>query len=205
MSTDRMNQLTAMGFSVAESRIALEEAKGNVTRAAELLVARRAERERANGGVLVQRLNGILREQKTWNEFFERFMWPEHPRERVQTNLLYFRANYIIICGGITVISVLVRPSLLLVTGLIGGLFALALGWGDRQPVPLLNQTLNLDQRVAAAALVAAAMVNISGQVREICRIAMLCAGVTLSHATFRARSLAARWAFFRDAAEKQD
>ena len=70
----------------------------------------------------------MFREQKSWNEFFERFMWPEHPREHIQTNLLYFRANYAIICCGITIVSVLVRPSLLVVTGLIGGLFAGALG-----------------------------------------------------------------------------
>ena len=84
LSTGRMNTLTSMGFSVAESRLALEETKGDVARAAELMTARCAARERRAGGTLARRVNALLQEKRPWNEFFERFLWPEHLAARVQ-------------------------------------------------------------------------------------------------------------------------
>ena len=107
MSTARLQTLTDMGFSVAESRLALEATNGDVARAADLLARRREAREAASGGAAARRINQLLQEQRPWNEFFDRFMWPEHLSERVQTNLLYYRANYAIISAAITLLSVL--------------------------------------------------------------------------------------------------
>ena len=205
MSTARMKQLTDMGFTVAESRIALEAAGGDVTRAAELLVARRNQQQAAAGGVFAARINQILSEQRPWNEFFERFLWPEHLAERVQTNLLYYRANYILICGGGTLVGVLLQPSLLVIACIVGGIFYGAIEWGDRRPVPGLNQPLALDQRLSAAALASAGVVHSSGCFGQACRIAVVCGGIVLGHAAFRARSLAARWSFFKDSVERTD
>lgn len=104
-STTRLQALVEMGFSVVEARLALEATSGNVERAAELLKAHRRERERAQGGPLVARINAFLRNQQPWSEFFDKFLWPEHLHERIETNLLYYRANYAIICGAIVGIS----------------------------------------------------------------------------------------------------
>ena len=204
LSTARLQRLTEMGFSVAESRIALEATGGDVDRAAILLTRRRREREQAAGGALAYRINEFLREQRPWQEFFERFLWPEHMRERVQTNLLYYRGNYAIICGGCTVLGVLAQPSLLVVAGLVAATFYGAIEWGD-EVVPVLNQRLALEQRATAAALMSCVLVNYSGFAPKVFRIVILCAGLVLSHAAFRARSLQARWAFFKNEVEKTD
>jgi len=205
ISTQRMKTLTDMGFTVTESRIALEETGGDVQRAADLLLQRRADREHAAGGVLAYRVNQLLREQRPWPEFFERFLWPEHLPERVQTNLVYYRANYAIICTAVLLAYVLLQPTLLIIFCLVCAMLFGAVEWGDTRPVPGLNQPLALDQRVAAAALASAAVVHMSGSVDRVARVALLCGGLTLGHATFRARSLAARWHHFKEQAEKVD
>ena len=47
MSTDRLRRLQEMGFSVADSRVALEATNGDVDKAAELLTRRRQAEEAA--------------------------------------------------------------------------------------------------------------------------------------------------------------
>ena len=185
--------------------MALEATGGSLERAAELLTRRRAARQAAAGGPVTYQINELLREQKPWNEFFERFLWPEHWAERVQTNLLYYRANYAIICTGVSGIYVLLHPALLIISGLVAGLVYGAVSWGDARPVPGLGQPLQLQQRLVAAALASAFMVNQSGSLQHLARVMLVCAGLILGHATFRARSLAARWSFFKEQVEKAD
>jgi len=84
-STPRLDRLTSLGFSVAEARLALEHTNGDVDQAAVCLLAKR--RQEASAG-LANRANAILRTQRPWPEFFERFLWPEHLQERLGTNLV---------------------------------------------------------------------------------------------------------------------
>ena len=79
-ATARLQRLMDLGFSAAEARQALEQTNNDVDRAAELLLARRA---RESQSVLVRSINRLLRTQRPWSEFFERFMWPEHLEELV--------------------------------------------------------------------------------------------------------------------------
>ena len=85
-ATERLQVLMDLGFTAAESRQALAATSGDVDRAAALLLAHRRERERREGGIAAL-VNEVLREQRPWNEFTERFLWPEHLNERVHTNL----------------------------------------------------------------------------------------------------------------------
>ena len=87
----------------------------------------------------------MLREQRPWDEFFARFLWPEHLRDRIQTNLYYYRGNYAIINAG--VIASLCCCALLFVSGLVSCIFATAITWGDQTVVPGINQRLNFEQR----------------------------------------------------------
>ena len=223
MSTDRMRTLTDMGFSVAEARMALDRTGGDLQQAAEYLAQRRERQQAAAGGPVAFRINELLREQKPWDEFFDRFLWPEHLSDRVQTNLLcvvfffasicsqeqlcarrYYRANYAIICACVCIVSVLMQPALLIVTAIVAAVLFAAVEWGDR-PVPLLEQPLQIEQRLTAAALTSAALVQFSGSAGQLARVATLCGGLTLGHATFRARTLAARWSFFKDQVAKEE
>ena len=198
-STERLNHLTAQGFSVTEARLALEATNGNVEQAEQLLQATRTREAAARRGSIGAKINLILGEQRPWPEFFERFLWPEHWEERVATNLLYYQANYVIICAGVTTVSVLLQPGLLLlaIVVVVGGGTAAAWDGDVRQfGVP---QPLTLQQRLGGASLLASWIVNSAGYLGPLCRIATLCGGIVAAHASFRARSLKARWAFFKE------
>lgn len=97
------------------------------------------------------------------------------------------------------------QPALLIVGGLVGATVFGAVEWGDQRPVPLLEQPLAFEQRLTAALLASASVVHLSGTAGQLARVGLLCGGLTLGHAAFRARSLGARWAKFKDDATKLD
>jgi len=218
------------GYSEAEAHVAWRAAGGDHMRALRVLEERRRERE--HGGALVRQINELLSEQRPWNEFFARFLWPEHLYARTQTNLLYafqpkrpaqtlvgslshaltlihancryYRANYVIIVAGVWLVGALAMPTLLVCTALCGMALATASNWGDAQPIPLLDQPLSFEQRLTAATLASAAIISWVNCLSQACRVLLLAFGLVLGHATFRARSLSARWAEFVHEA-KQD
>uniref|UniRef100_A0A7S0IKP1 PRA1 family protein n=1 Tax=Calcidiscus leptoporus TaxID=127549 RepID=A0A7S0IKP1_9EUKA len=191
--TARLQRLMDLGFTVAEARIALAEADGDVDRAAAILERRRNLNAKRG---FAERVNGLLREQRPWAEFFDRFLWPEHLNERVNTNLMYYRGNYIVLCAGLVLLHMLIRPAMLLVGSVAAGLPVLALSWGE---TPVLGQPLDLTQRLVAAGLASALLLHWSGYVWELLGLAGTCSGIVLAHATFRARSLSSRWKFFNE------
>lgn len=205
VSSARLTKLTEMGFTVAESRLALEATSGNVEAAAEILLADRRERERRQGGALAARVNSFLRTQQPWNEFFGRFLWPEHLNDRVSTNLLYYRANYALICAGIVGVTALVQTRLLVLLGSSLGLFYCAAEWNGQLPSEWSTPPLRIEQRLSGALFCSMLLVQWCGVASTVSRLTMLCGGLVLGHATFRARSLASRWAFFKETVEKQD
>ena len=201
-STARLDRLTALGFSVAEARLALEHTNGDVDRAILCLLAKRRRDASAEQG-LANRVNAILRTQRPWPEFFERFLWPEHLQERLSTNLVYYEANYVILCSGVALVAILLNPSLLFVMTLVAALVGSAAAWdGDVNALaPQLGVAapLALQQRLAVAGLGSSLIVNSTGHATPICRVALLCTGVVVAHASFRARSLKSRFAFFQE------
>ena len=151
LSTARVSRLTALGFDVASVRAALEACDGDVDRAEQLLRQERARRETAargggDGGAeeIGRAFNSVLREQRPWSEFGERFLWPEHPRERMLTNLVYYRANYLILCVAATLVAMLLVPQLLFTAGLVAMTFGGAVALGNT-PVPHIGP-LQLEQ-----------------------------------------------------------
>ena len=84
--TPRLQRFIDMGFSVEETRMALAACNDDEARALELLLERRRARERAPVAAFI---SDQLQEMRSWPEFFERFMWPEHLYDRVRTNLFY--------------------------------------------------------------------------------------------------------------------
>jgi len=198
LSTERLARLTALGFDVASCRAALDACDGDVDRAAHML-RERARAARGGGGAeeLGVRINAMLREQRPWQEFYERFLWPEHPRERVLTNLVYYRANYLILVSGATLVAVLLMPHLLFTAALVAMTFGGAVMLGNTD-IPQIG-SLELEQRLAAACIPAAWLLNSSGCAGSLARLASVCAGLVLAHATFRARSLSSRWKYLHE------
>lgn len=196
-STERLNRLTALGFDAASCRTALDACDGDVGRAEALLREQARSRRDANSEQFGVRINTILREQRPWSEFSERFLWPEHPRERLLTNLVYYRANYVVLCAAATLVFFLLTPQLLLTAAMVAMTFGSAVTLGDA-PLPGLGQ-LNLEQRLALATVPAAWLLNTSGSAGALLRLASVCAGLVLAHATFRARSLSSRWKYLHE------
>ena len=112
--------------------------------------------------------------------------------------------SYAIICGGVSIASALLQPSILIIAAIVGGVFYGAVEWGDRRPIPILDQTLTYEQRVGAAAMASSVIVHSSGTSFRVTRIALFCAGLVLCHAAFRARSISSRWNFFKDQVENK-
>mmetsp|Transcript_27170 Transcript_27170/g.82411 ORF Transcript_27170/g.82411 Transcript_27170/m.82411 type:complete len:209 (-) Transcript_27170:122-748(-) len=198
LSTERLARLTALGFDVASCRAALDACDGDVDRA-ERLLREQARGARVGQGVELfgMHINSILREQRPWSEFFERFLWPEHPRERLLTNLVYYRGNYLVLVFAIILIAVLLLPKLFFTAALMCMTFTCAILLGDT-PIPHVGP-LELQQRLAVACIPAAWLLQTSGCVGLLAQLASVCFGLVLSHATFRARSLSSRWRFLHE------
>ena len=61
----------------------------------------------------------------------------EHLDERLQTNLLYYRANYLVVTGGVVIVALLLQPALLLCAVLCAVLIVGAAAFTE--PVPGLD------------------------------------------------------------------
>merc|ERR1740139_549299 len=140
-----------------------------------------SNRQEASAG-LANRANAILRTQRPWPEFFERFLWPEHLQERLGTNLVYYEANYVILCSGLAIVAILLNPSLLFAMALVVAFVGGAAAWdGDVNALaPQLGiaAPLSLQQRLVVARLGSSLIVNSTGHATSICRLALLCTGV---------------------------
>ena len=150
-STDasHMASLLAMGYTHKDAKRALDDADGDLTRAAHLL------KQRNQPSTHAHKINNLLQEQKSWAEFTERFLYPDHPRERILTNLLYYRANYALICALCTLLFLLLNPAVLLAAAASSLLLLIAFVYD--------TPALHLEQRLAMAGLGASLILQRSG------------------------------------------
>ena len=134
-----------------------------------------------------------------------RFLWPEHLQDRVATNLLYYRANYAIVTGAIVGLAALTQTRLQLLVGGSLALFYAAAEWDGRVPADWNMPPLRIEQRLSAALLATTLLVHWLDAAALVTRLSIVCGGLVLGHASFRARSLSSRWAFFKETVDKQD
>lgn len=63
------------------------------------------------------------KEIRPWGEFFATFKAPQfnakNLEQRLMTNLLYYRSNYLALCGGVLILQVLFAPMILVSVGVI--------------------------------------------------------------------------------------
>jgi len=116
-----------------------------------------------------------------------------------------YRANYAILCAGIIGIASLLQHRLLMVVGGSIALHYVGAEWDGRLPADWQTPPLRLEQRLTASLFGSVLLAHYMDATSRLMRVGILCGGLVLGHATFRARSLSARWAFFRDSVEKQD
>ncbi|KAL1514601.1 hypothetical protein AB1Y20_003695 [Prymnesium parvum] len=143
---------------------------------------------------------------RPWNEFFDRFLFPEHLYDRVRTNLGYYQGNYCLIALAVLALTLLSSATFFLTSLAVAAVIAVATGWDSATPIPVINQPLGTQERLCVAALGSALLFHWSGSMQHLSRAASVSAVLVLTHATFRARSLSARWhRFTKDATSKCD
>jgi hypothetical protein len=85
----------------------------------DLLAADKATELSEEIGYLMSEMNVLLsKERRPWDEFFAVFKPPQsklkHLEQRVVTNILYYRSNYVLICACVILLRVIVNPLLFL-------------------------------------------------------------------------------------------
>jgi len=84
-----------------------------------------------------------LKSPRPWQEFGSGFKTPKSKQEfeeRLQTNFMLYRANYIVLLAGMMSWSVIISPFNMAVLLVCGGVFALLLGWP--RPLEVVGRVL---------------------------------------------------------------
>jgi hypothetical protein len=67
------------------------------------------------------------KEMRPWGEFFATFKAPQfnakNLEQRIMTNVLYYRSNYLALCGGVLILQILFAPMILVSAAVIFALF----------------------------------------------------------------------------------
>jgi hypothetical protein len=84
-----------------------------------------------------------LKSPRPWQEFGSGFKTPKNKQdfeERVQTNFMLYRANYIVLLAGVMSWSVIISPLNMAVLLVCAGVFAMLLGWP--RPLEVVGRVL---------------------------------------------------------------
>lgn len=93
-----------------------------------------------------------LKSPRPWQEFGSGFRPPKNKQEieeRLQTNFMLYRANYIVLLGAIMIWSVIMSPFSMAVLLVCAGAFALLLGWP--RPLEVLGRVLTPRDKMMVA------------------------------------------------------
>lgn len=103
---------------------------------------------------LTEKLNKWgLKSPRPWNEFAGILKKPKNKQEleeRLQTNFMLYKANYILLLAGIMSWSVIISPFTMGILFVCAGVFALLLGWP--QPLEIFGRLLTPKEKTMIAA-----------------------------------------------------
>lgn len=137
------------------------------------------------------------KEVKPWGEFISSMKPPAHwdaktIEQRVSTNMLYYRSNYLVICGVILALRILFAPfiimSLILVAALFGYVRVFSKG-------PITIGELRLDETKQMQITIATSLIflGLVGTLQALFWVILLCICVCSAHMLFRARSISSK------------
>mmetsp|Transcript_22396 Transcript_22396/g.33372 ORF Transcript_22396/g.33372 Transcript_22396/m.33372 type:complete len:149 (-) Transcript_22396:233-679(-) len=76
---------------------------------------------------LIKEFQDLLQSARPWAEFAKDFKVPSNLEERVKTNLVYFKGNYVIISMGFTAFGLCIHPKSLVAASCCGIMLAILL------------------------------------------------------------------------------
>jgi hypothetical protein len=137
------------------------------------------------------------KEQKPWSEFFAVLKLPQwnakHMEQRVTTNLLHYRSNYIIICAIIFVLQIIFAPfvffSIIFVTAFCIYMLVIT------HNVPIVIGETSIDNKGKKYITMLASIVflGLSGAIEKLLWSTLYCILIISIHALFRPRSVTSK------------
>lgn len=136
------------------------------------------------------------KETRPWHEFFASFkpveMNPHYIQQRVTTNILHYRSNYLFIAIVILLLRLIFSPLLLISLGICGGLWYYAFVVHDR---PFVFGEFVVEGRMKATAcgLITFIFLALTGSLESIVWSLLITIIIVGLHALFRPRSISSR------------
>ena len=117
----------------------------------------------------------------------------KHLEQRILTNLLHYRSNYLVICTGIFILRIVFAPFMLL-SLLCVGLFCFYVLAVLTKPIVINDDlTLTLMHKQAACAVVSIVFLVLSGSLEKLLWTLLYCLVIIASHMVFRPRSVTSK------------
>jgi hypothetical protein len=136
------------------------------------------------------------KEIKPWSEFFSVFKPPQwnvkHLEQRMTTNLLHYRSNYLIVCLVIIILQMIFSPYLILVLLLVTAFNGYAL-FIYKKPLIIGEYTFNDTTKLYACVGISAIFLVISGALEQLLWTVIYCSLSCLIHMVFRPRSVTSK------------
>ena len=133
---------------------------------------------------------------RSWSEFFAVFKPPQwnhkHLEQRVLTNFLHYRSNYLVIVASIFLIRILFAPFMLLSLLCVGAFCFYVLSILNK-PIVINDVTLTLLHKQAACAIVSTLFLVLSGSLEKLLWTLLYCLLILTSHMVFRPRSVTSK------------
>lgn len=142
---------------------------------------------------LTEKLNKLgLKSPRPWGEFVRpsAFKKPKDKKdveERIQSNLVLYRANYLLVLAGIMSWSVIISPFTMGILLLCAGAFAFLLGW--RGQLEVLGHVLTSRDKMWAASGFSVFLLLISGAMIKLIWSFLFGVLVLTTHSAFRPRA----------------
>lgn len=149
-------------------------------------------------GEIIENLQILgYKEVKPWAEFLSAMKPPaqwdaKHLEQRVTTNFLYYRSNYLLICAAIIIFRIILSPltlfSIILTVAVVGYITVMV-------KTPLIMGETVIDQQKKNWACVALSVIilGLSGTIAEMFWSIFIAVAVCLAHMLFRARSISSK------------
>ena len=138
----------------------------------------------------------VWKELRPWGEFFAVFKLPQfnvrHLTQRISTNLIHYKSNYIIVCSTIFLVQILLSPLLLLTLitiVLFSGYFILLY----KKPITLGEITLNDSVKKFLSGFGSVILLSITGTLEHLIWSILYCLTICALHLLFRPRSVTSK------------
>lgn len=148
-------------------------------------------------GYLIEQLRILgYKELRPWNDFFHGFKPPQwnwkHLEQRIITNFLHYRSNYLVISAIVMAIQLLVCPFEILSLALIL-LFDIFMISVMKRPITIGDITISEQQKRIAVGIISALILILSGALAAITWTIIYCVGINGLHMVFRPRSVTSK------------